>query len=403
MTYGDDEGKMIRIQYVKSEFNRLIYIMPYFLTAIAGTVLLLVILLFLAKSVIPDALEIKPFRVGLCVEGTDRMSGYVREYVQQMESTENLVEFQEVREEEIEMALQEGEMAACIVIPARTAESIMDGTNIPVQVMMGTGVDNTERYLQQKLISVLTECSAALIDVPQAETLILYELHVENAGELGRMLDLFHFGLVFDRESWFDREEVNAFGSAEVEEYYLAAGLTLLFLFWGIGNGSFLKGQDSYMPLLLKRRGVSFGFQNTISQVVFYLPYLLLVVIMILWMKKVGIVLPFLFLSIMLSLQCSFFFQLAPTAAGGIVFNGIWGIISFFVAGGMLPSVFLPHGLTDIGDKLPAGICMKMLLNMVTGKTVADGKLIGACLLWSVFFGGGGYLLFRRSNHTKYQ
>ncbi len=120
---------------------------------------------------------------------------------------------------------------------------------------------------------------------------------------------------------------------------------------------------------------MSFGFQNTISQVMFYLPYLLLVFIMILWMKKVGIVLPFLFLSIMLSLQCSFFFQLAPTAAGGIVFNGIWGLISFFIAGGMLPSVFLPHGLTDIGNKLPAGICMKMLLDMITGKAAVDGEL----------------------------
>lgn len=400
-------------QYIKIETKRLLHTLPGFLSSLLSTVMLALLILFLAGDFMPEVLEVKPFRIGLCVEGSDMMSDYVKNYVQQMESTEDLVEFQEMERREIEKALQE-ELTACILIPERTAQSIMDGTNIPIQVFMGTGADNAERYLQRRLLTLLTECGAVMIDVPQAETLLLYEMQVEDPQELGVTLDLFHFGLVTDRENWFEKEMLNAFGSAGLKEYYLAAGLSLVLLFWGLGCGSFFREQGN-LPLLLERRGIPLFFQQGVKQALFIGLYLAPVLLLaaaanvgggripaLLSTADMGKMMVLLLLcSAMLALQCSFFFQLAPTAAGGIVCNGIWALAGFFGAGGVLPSVFLPKTVTGICGSLPAGICMELLLQMVTGKGNADGKTAGIMLLWCLLFGLVGQLIFYRKQWSK--
>lgn len=401
-------------QYMKIETKRLLHTLPGFLLSLLSTVLLALLILFLAGNFLPEVLEVKPFRIGLCVEGSDMMSDYVKNYVQQMESTEDLVEFQEMERGEIEKALREGELTACILIPERTAQSVMDGTNIPIQVFMGAGVDNAERYLQRRLLALLTECGAAMIDVPQAETLILYEMQVTDPQELGMTLDLFHFGLVMDRENWFEKEMISAFGSAGLKEYYLAAGLSLVLLFWGLGCGSFFREQEN-LPLLLERRRIPLFFQQGAKQALFIGLYLAPVLLLAGAANAGGESIPallstadmgkmtvlLLLCSAMLALQCSFFFQLAPTAAGGIVCNGIWALAGFFGAGGVLPSVFLPKVVTEICGNLPAGICMELLLQMVTGKGNAGGKTAGIILLWCLFFGLGGQLVFYRKQWSK--
>lgn len=395
-------------QYMKIETKRLLHTLPGFLLSLLSTVLLALLILFLAGNFLPEVLEVKPFRIGLCVEGSDMMSDYVKNYVQQMESTEDLVEFQEMERGEIEKALREGELTACILIPERTAQSVMDGTNIPIQVFMGAGVDNAERYLQRRLLALLTECGAAMIDVPQAETLLLYEMQVTDPQELGMTLDLFHFGLVMDRENWFEKEMLSAFGSAGLKEYYLAAGLTLVLLFWGLGSGSFFREQEKNLPLLLERHGIPLFFQQGVRQALFWALYLI-PVLLLFGAVNVGrgkvpamfcqadfdkMLIPVLLCSAVLALQCGFFFQLAPTAGGGILLNGIWGLVGFFGAGGVMPAVFLPETFTDICGALPAGICMEVIRRVITGKGGAGGQTIKRSVLWCVLFGVGCQLLF---------
>ena len=402
-------------QYIKIEIKRLFHTLPGFFLAVCSVLLLGILTALLAGRFLPKALVIKSFRIGFCIEGNDMMSEYVREYVQQMESTENLIEFCEMQGGEIEAALQEGELAAGIIIPERTAESIMDGTNIPIRVLFRAGTDTAERYLQKELLSALTECGAALIDVPQAETLLLYEMQAENPGELGRMLDLFHVGLVLDRENWFEKETISAFGSIDTKTYYLAAGLTLLFLFWGLGSGSFFREQEKNLPLLLERRGIPLFFQQGIRQVLFIGLYMIPVLILYLAVNAGGagmpvlfdsadfgkMAVPILFCIAMLAMQCSFFFQLAPTTGSGIWLNGIWGLVGFFGAGGVLPAVFLPKNLTGICSIFPAGICMEFFQQMIAAKGGAGWQMIKGSALWCLFFGAGGQLLFYGKQRSK--
>lgn len=426
-------------QYIKIEAKRFFHILPGFFLSLITAALFAAVIVFLAERFLPEVLGVKPFQVGLCMEGEDFAAAYIREYVEQMDSTEGLVEFREIPFEEIaeiwgdseeeqstseevqraseevqespwqdqgilreeqeipgqkvQSILEEEGLTACIIIPEKTAQSIMDGSNIPVRVVMNRGADHTERYLQQRLLMLLTECGVTLIDVPQAETLLLYEMQVEEPEEMGRILDLFHFGLVLTREDWFEKETISAFGAVDAKGYYLAAGAALVLLLWGTGIGSFLRTSDNAMSVLLKRRGIPSFIQIGVKQVLFFLWYLVPFLVLMIWMKDARLLFPALICSIMLTVQYSFFFEAVPTVAAGTVLSVIWGLTGFFGAGGVLPAVFLPETLTEICGRLPAGICLKLLLEIAAGKRGAGGKMMGFGFLWCVVFGLAGQLV----------
>lgn len=388
-------------QYIKIEAKRLFHTLPGFFSALAAMMALAILIFVLAENFLPKALEVTPFRIGLCVEGDDRISDYMRDYISQMESTRDLVEYQEMSRQEIREALRERELTAGIIIPERTVESIMDGSNIPISVLMGESNENTERYLQGRLIRSLTECGAVMIDVPQAETLLLYEMQVENREELGAVLDLFHFGLVLDRENWFEVTEISAFGAMDIKEYYLASGLTLLLIFWGLGSGGFFREQEKNLPLLLERKGILLFCQEGVKQGLYIIWYLVPVLLLSLAWKSGDAIIPGFFCAAMLALQCSFFFQFAPTPAGGIALSGVWGLAGFFGAGGVLPAVFLPKTLTGVCDILPAGVCMELMREAAAGKRGAGRQGTGIALLWCLFFGAGAQLIFCARQRSK--
>ncbi len=409
-----ETGEQVR-QYIKIEAKRFLHILPGFMISLFTAVLLAAFFVFLAGRLLPEALEVKPFQVGLYMEGEDFASAAIREYVSQMESTEGLVEFREISSEEIDgmrgksgeerkiqAMLEREELTACIIVPERTVQSIMDGTNIPVQVIMSEGVDNTERYLQKRLLTQLTECGVALIDVPQAETLLLYEMQVEDPEEMGRILDLFHLGLVLEREDWFEKETVSAFETVEIKEYYLSAGLTLVLLLWGAGIGGFWETRKDNMMLLLARRGIPLLFQRGVKQFLFFLWYLAPFLVLMILVKDAGLLIPGLLCGVMLTMQYSFFFEAAPTVVAGVLMSVVWGLVGFFGAGGFLPAVFLPGSLTEICGRLPGGICMEVILQSIAGGNGIGGKFIGYGLLWCLIFGVAGQLVFCRKQR-KYR
>lgn len=389
-------------RYIKIEIKRFFHTLPGFLLSVFTVMLLAVLLFFLARLFLPEVLTVTPFRVGLCVEGDDAISSYVNNYIREMETAEGLMEFREISRGEIGKLLEEEELTACIIIPERTAQSIMDGTNIPVQVIVREGGGSAERFLQERMLTLLTECGAVMIDVPQAETLLLYEMQAENPEKLGQTLDLFHFGLVLGREDWFEIEKISAFGSLDPADYFLAAGLTLLFLFWGLGCGSFFRKNEDDLPLLLKRVGVMLPYQQAVKQGIYALwylvPFLGLIFGIFIRDHAGGNLAAALSAGIlcagMLALQGSFFFELAPTMAAGTALNVIWGLAGFLGAGGLLPSVFLPESVTELCGRLPVGICMKWLMQSMAGKEGAAWGMTGICLFWCLIFGAAGQLVF---------
>lgn len=156
------------------------------------------------------------------------------------------------------------------------------------------------------------------------------------------------------------------------------------------------------MMLLLERQAISLLFQRGVRQFLFFLWYLIPFLVLMILVKDAGLLIPGLLCGIMLTMQYSFFFEVAPTVAAGMIMSVVWGLAGFFSAGGILPAVFLPKALTEAGGRLPAGICMEVLLQSIGGGNRTGGELIGYGLLWCLIFGMAGQLVFCRKQR-KYR
>ena len=387
--------------YFYTELKRLFQYSAGFFMSLLVAGLLCVVLILLAGGLLPETLQVKPFRVAVCVEGEDLISEYIKSYIQNMKSTEGILEFDVWDEAPRPEEMESEELAACIIIPEKTPVSILNGENVPVKIFFPQHVNNTQWYLQTKLIRGLAESGMTYIDVPQTESILLYEIlsddEQETKQQLEQIIDLFHLRMVMERESWFQDQTVKKMGAYQFKEYYLASAAVLILLLWGVGIGGYICGQQMQWKLLQKRRGVSLFWQYFYSRVVFCIPYVLFLICCIGLLIFVNgstsagnaitgkVCYRLCWMVILAALQSALFFQLFEKTSSGIFALLVWNLAGYVCAGGILPDAFLPEKVTKAAGFLPQGICMQNMLSIVSQEKGMMGQNLNILIGYSIF------------------
>lgn len=387
--------------YFYTELKRLFQYSAGFFMSLLVAGLLCVVLILLAGGLLPETLQVKPFRVAVCVEGEDLISEYIKSYIQNMKSTEGILEFDVWDEAPRPEEMESEELAACIIIPEKTPVSILNGENVPVKIFFPQHVNNTQWYLQTKLIRGLAESGMTYIDVPQTESILLYEILADDEQEtkqqLEQIIDLFHLRMVMERESWFQDQTVKKMGAYQFKEYYLASAAVLILLLWGVGIGGYICGQQMQWKLLQKRRGVSLFWQYFYSRVVFCIPYVLFLICCIGMLIFVNgstsagnaitgkVCYRLCWMVILAALQSALFFQLFEKTSSGIFALLVWNLAGYVCAGGVLPDAFLPEKVTKAAGFLPQGICMQNMLSIVSQEKGMMGQNLNILIGYSIF------------------
>ena len=387
--------------YFYTELKRLFQYSAGFFMSLLVAGLLCVVLILLAGGLLPETLQVKPFRVAVCVEGEDLISEYIKSYIQNMKSTEGILEFDVWDEAPRPEEMESEELAACIIIPEKTPVSILNGENVPVKIFFPQHVNNTQWYLQTKLIRGLAESGMTYIDVPQTESILLYEIlsddEQETKQQLEQIIDLFHLCMVMERESWFQDQTVKKMGAYQFKEYYLASAAVLILLLWGVGIGGYICGQQMQWKLLQKRRGVSLFWQYFYSRVVFCIPYVLFLICCIGMLIFVNgstsagnaitgkVCYRLCWMVILAALQSALFFQLFEKTSSGIFALLVWNLAGYVCAGGVLPDAFLPEKVTKAAGFLPQGICMQNMLSIVSQEKGMMGQNLNILIGYSIF------------------
>ena len=387
--------------YFYTELKRLFQYSAGFFMSLLVAGLLCVVLILLAGGLLPETLQVKPFQVAVCVEGEDLISEYIKSYIQNMKSTEGILEFDVWDEAPRPEEMESEELAACIIIPEKTPVSILNGENVPVKIFFPQHVNNTQWYLQTKLIRGLAESGMTYIDVPQTESILLYEIlsddEQETKQQLEQIIDLFHLRMVMERESWFQDQTVKKMGAYQFKEYYLASAAVLILLLWGVGIGGYICGQQMQWKLLQKRRGVSLFWQYFYSRVVFCIPYVLFLICCIGMLIFVNgstsagnaitgkVCYRLCWMVILAALQSALFFQLFEKTSSGIFALLVWNLAGYVCAGGILPDAFLPEKVTKAAGFLPQGICMQNMLSIVSQEKGMMGQNLNILIGYSIF------------------
>lgn len=394
---------------ISLEWKRALKVLPLML---AETVILCVFLgmfLFLCQKLFFTDSFLQRIPIGLVMEEENKMTELALSYLEGMESISSACEFRKMSQEEGRRALERGEIAALMVLPEEMMEAILDSRNYPVKVYFPRNSS-----LGALLIKELTDAGAGMLSVAQAEVYAAYDMNLSfgNTEELSKLekdINLFNMKFAMARERLIRTRTLQISEEIPLLTHYLASGITLLLMLWGIACGRFLKGDNQAFGRQLLRAGVR-RWQWMLAKLsgtllvlgigavcVFgLLAALRLNPRMLRMLEMLGIEAGFTAaglpgLAIMLLCIAAlllFCYQAAPGRSSGMILIFVITLVLIFVSGGFIPAVFLPESLNSLAQWLPGNAFIHVIASVLgafgTG-TGLQGSLL-VLLAWSGLF-----------------
>lgn len=326
------------------------------------------------------------------------------DYVQGMESVSEVCRFLTVSEEEAFVLLQEGKAAAVLLLPDNVAEGIMNGENVPVQVFFPE-----DAGLESALLRELTDAGVRMLRVAQAEIYGMYDTAkaygaLERLAVLETDIDRDNLAFALERLALFRVQEVSATGSLSVLQYAAASAAVFFLLLLGMACYPVMQPYSAALRKQLIREGIGAGrqcfgkwlsgtFGMGIGALFFGLSadmglrlagYDFL-------MPKAGFRQAGVCLLILLCASTLVFlvFQFAGNGTAAVLLLFFLSVVMQYLAGGFLPSVFLPEAVRKIGKLLPGTYLIEAAGSLYTGSL--SGTTALPLILFTVLCGSAAY------------
>lgn len=352
------------------------------------------------------------------VREDNMMTRMALNYVENMESTSKFCHFRQTTEQEGFELLKEGEAAALILLPEQLVEGIMNGTNPTVDIYFPKNAG-----LGPMLFRELTESGEGLLRVAQAQIYGAYDAAVEYGltEQLSRMeaeIDSYNLAFALDRLALYDMEKVSAFGSMNVIQFYLASGLVLFLLLAGTAMYPVVQREPAALCRQLERQGTGLAWQNFCQWFCGILCMGMLCAVLWAVMKigaafmpdaaalltaggrngySMGARLGILALVVVAATTFIYMlYSLAGSRTSGILLVFLLSVAMVWLSGGLVPSMFLPETMQEVGEKLPTAYLIRAAGGLLAGRGVAiTGRCVAALAGYTVLFGVTAYLVRR--------
>lgn len=337
-------------------------------------------------------------RIGYVAE-EDMLTKLLVSYVAGMDSVDEWCRFVSVTEEEGREELQEGKLAALLILPENVVDEILSGSNTPATLILPAKSSSLGIVFEE-----LADAGIRMLSVAQGEIYTVYELAnvlALNEEQLLRICDdinAYNMGLVMEREAWFQTKKVSVTGNEETAVYYGSALMAFLLLICGSLFGGYIKHSEQEQLLLWKRLGIA-----PVTQVIgriLITAFLMLMVMLPLaglwllpWLRDMLIPV-FSWQSVMvilLSVICIasydlLIYQICEQHRAAVVLVGLLAVIQGYVAGYLIPTVLLPQAVQELAGLVPAS-CIRQAFSMFfSGDTQNTGRVCTGLLAFSVFF-----------------
>lgn len=398
------------LAYLNIELKRALKSLPYLLAGAAALALFAGAAAFSAGKLLYAGEAVGRIRVGVAVPSSDQTSKWLMSMVSSLESVSSLCEFEYVEEEEGRKQLRQGEIYALMLLPDGLVQGIVDGSNEPVTVLFPESAG-----LEAAVFRELTDAGAGILRTAQAAIYAADELLYESGKEelvpeAERELNSTYMKYALSRSVYFKPEKVSAAGDIGMGTYYGISAAAAVLLLLGIPAAGYIRPLSPVMegklaligmgrPLRLAARTLCLGF---LFAAVTAAPWALCLSLGLLEAEALS--------APVWLLACTaaagwviLVYELCRSTLAGICVLFITTAVMVFMAGGIVPSVFLPQAVQAAGRFTPAAVLMDALRWMVSGEGAAWPAdfsagaapfLAGGCLIQVIRLTGMEVLFF---------
>lgn len=351
--------------YLQLELKKACRKLPYFT---GGAVVLAVVLgaiAFSASNMIYGDSAAGRIQIGVVLPEKDELAEKVMYILGEMESVQSISDLKYVDMEKGRQELEQGILSALIVVPDHMIEGIIDGTNTPATIIFpkSTGIEAA-------VFKELADAGAGILSIAQAAIYAADNLCVrygmtDRIYPVNADLNKIFLNYSLPRDSYFKDYQVSAVGDIPVLEFYGISAFILFLLLCGIPASMIVKKKNGILRQKLELMGIgcwkqTFGSVLSISLLLMLAALLTAGAACALgfmdWnLQLVGVVL---LVCVSAASMIVFIYELSGSRLAGVMGIFLCSVGMMFIAGGIVPSVFLPEGLAKIAPYMPAGWMM---------------------------------------------
>lgn len=348
--------------------------------------------------------------VAVVIEDQSDVMNLLISFLSDMQSTEQHFVFRVMAEENAYHALDDGSVAAVMLVPKDVIDGILDGTNLHVQVLL-----SETNALAAILLQELSAAGAKTLSAAQAGTYAMTTLYrmagrADALSDAYAALDLRNLSYALARGNLFHTIRANATGEESVLVYYLGSGILLFLLLFGICYLSFYGKSNAACQT--KERACGIGYPSVLaarfSGILLYQLFLFLLISALMpflaqsYLLSASDCLHMLCLTaaILISISAFFFFlyELVPAPGYAMLLLFLLSILMMLVSGCFVPNAFLPAWCRRAAALLPVRAWMQTLFSVLAYPAHAVRSASGAnhslltLAAYTVFFLAGGCL-----------
>lgn len=395
-------------KWLKTEWKRAAYMLPVILKR--AVLLVLVLCLAAGAAAFCVAAGKQPSDDGLLrvgyVAADNALTDMAVSYVQQIESVKELGSIERVSEDEGFRLLQEGELAALVLLPEDIVEEIISGKNTPVTVYMSAGnALDSGAYgnLKTLLFQELADSAVGMLETAQAEIYavqyVLGDLfYADNdfVQSLYDSINRFNISAASGRENLFRTKTVSVTENDTYVIYYGSALLALYMLLAGVFFGSFFCHSEMWRNILEKRLGASRPWQVICGFLAGLLPMAVTGLL-----PFAALALPFvrerlnmrlspgmICLMLLVVVFSVLYFMLIYRIFGGkhnaLLAIGVMALIQGYLSGCIVPSALLPDLAYGMGRYLPASFLKAAYTVVLSGDMQKFSSAVLGLSVWSI-------------------
>lgn len=380
-----------RLFYLKLELKRACRYFPQMLLGAAALVLLMGAAALLAGKMLYGQTVSGRVAVGVVLPEDDRLAKKAVSMISSLDSVKSLCDFSYMEEDEAREKLKDGSLYAVMEVPEELIQGIMDGRNIPVTVMFPKNAGTESRIFKE-----LTDAGAAILGAGQAgiysaDEVLAASGMADSIPTLEEELNRIFLRYSLGRMDFFRMEKVQATGDVTPAVFYGISAFVLALFFSIIPVCGYLEPVSAGMAKKLKLVKIG-NFTRSLGQLLGLTALLLavslpgvLAAVKLDWLDFTWQGFAALALVCLSAVGISEgLFRLPGTTLGGVLLLFLAVTVMHFLAGGFLPSVFLPRTFRQLSAFLPSAAMMDGVKMMVT----KDWS--GAVYLKMAFWGAAG-------------
>ena len=389
------------------------------LGSLAISAVVVIVVLFCAYSRNAEGVLART-RIGLVAGDNDFFRELAGGILGNMESSEAMLQFETLEEADAMKKYENGELEGIISFPNDFLGNIGRGKDHPAIIRIkkdGVAYDlgiilnlaeSAERYLE----------GAESSNFSVIDTLREFGYYDEYHRQYDDEIDMTNMRVVLSREANFTRVTVLGVDGTTMTQSYACAALVMLLLLWGLSCGAMVVGEGKIMSGKLQISGVSVLWQELcrLVSLIFLLGCMLLLVFGLLYtsfpfaktaFEQVGIIktdqitlllISFIPALIFAAAAVQFCFTAASNEIGGILLLFTGTIVTGYMSGCLIPSVYLPQTIRRLARFLPTTYMHKAAEAAIGKKLDTHASLI--LLGFALAFFLASYAI-RRYKNTK--